>query len=1620
MSESQGPHPDLHKATRLVEYLLKLAQLRMRLIRDVKDYQPHVLWLSSIPREVGCFTRAWGSGGEHETDDWIEVQSRPEPQLPEVPSGCKDWVLSSALRDKNNLPEILPQVELHVPNPDWHEGSDLAHTTPRIERLERRPDVQRAWDGYLEDKWLPWVEQHNAWEAVHEAYSSLFAMHQSQLRLGEEYELVLAFGLLTWETPTGQRVRRHLIVADAILEFEARLARFTVRPHTDGAKLRAELDMLDIEDQPPRVGESVKVALAECEDDPWDKRRVEGVLQTLVNSIRPDGIYHDSLVTGDAPPSSKPVVEYAPALILRKRTAKGLIDTLNSIRDQIESGVPVPVQFADLAELSPNERDEPEEDPDGDHSVYDGEIFFPKPSNEEQRRIVDMIRGASGTLVQGPPGTGKSHTIANLICHLLATGQRILVTAKTPRALQVLEGLLPEDLLPLCINLLGSGREERRSLESSVGGILRKSEEWIEEVSSRQLAALEERLRGLREEKVRVERHLRDIREAETYTHDIAGIYRGTAARIAEAVNCNRLTYEWFADLAPLDQSCPVSSDELRRVLAMLRRFSPEVRRELALSWPDELPSSDRFASLIRRRAEAAEEVSRLEPGANGGIADHLESVEPFAIEELCDRLSTLQHARTRLLSIRDSWIAGAVCDTLGGNASLWHELLRVTREVVSSIESLATSADETRVQCSGVADMGGLYEDVCVLTEHLENGKSLGWWRFRPKPVRDRLYVLKDVAVSGQPCSSVEDFKRLRITLFVHTSCDKAWEFWRGRAERIDGPYALQLSALKSLCDALAGVLALEEPLVECRAAIQRCPGTAEPLWADESSVTTLHSSCRLALARIRHTGITQELQGIEDAISRVALSADAHPVSRELLNAVRERDADAFARLESSMKELMKERQALRWLDDAVANLRAELPKLAAMLEATCDDGCWDERVQGIEDAWEWAQARFWVEEYINTEDVPALSKRLRQVEQESSHILAQLAALNAWSFCFSRLTEAHRRHMEAWQQAMRRVGKRTGKYATRHLREAQVHLNECREAVPAWVMPLHRVWDTVAPAPKIFDVIVVDEASQCGVEALPLFYLGKKVLIVGDDKQISPDAVGVPREAVHHLMEEFLNDYRFKDAFSVESSLFDHGKLRYGKHRITLREHFRCMPEIIRFSNDLCYSDTPLIPLRQYGPDRLPPLERVFVESGYREGSSHRPINRPEAEAIVAKIAGLCSDRRYEGKTMGVVVLQGDAQAELIESLLLKELGGEEMQRRRLVCGNPYSFQGDERDVIFLSLVAATNVRIGPLSKAADERRLNVAASRARDQMILFHSVRTDDLSALDLRRQLLQFFENTRPQQIAGIAREELERKAARENRQIVKAPHPFDSWFEVDVALELLRRGYTVLAQHEVAGKRIDLVVEGGQARLAVECDGAEWHGPDQDEYDTQRQRQLERCGWEFFRVTESAFKASPEYALSELWGMLEERGIVPNTGRPIDAGEPDLADRVVGSGEALDTQGRAFAGATNARSSSASVHEGQAQGHRTEAVTVEEIQRAIVEALSKCPNRSCTLDSLTTRVLKELGLLTRGKPREAFNKRTLRCARALEDAGRVEIYRAKNRRVRLVGPAEGR
>jgi superfamily I DNA and/or RNA helicase len=330
-----------------------------------------------------------------------------------------------------------------------------------------------------------------------------------------------------------------------------------------------------------------------------------------------------------------------------------------------------------------------------------------------------------------------------------------------------------------------------------------------------------------------------------------------------------------------------------------------------------------------------------------------------------------------------------------------------------------------------------------------------------------------------------------------------------------------------------------------------------------------------------------------------------------------------------------------------------------------------------------------------------------------------------------------------------AVKKIGKTgKGKRAMKFRKIAQQEMEHCKDSVPCWIMPLYKVAETIQPEQEMYDYVIIDEASQLGPDAIFLLYITKNIIIVGDDKQTSPEYVGVDANTMIPHIKRHLSGIPFSDYYGTEFSFFDHAKF-FCDGVTVLREHFRCMPEIIEFSNRHFYAPDGkgLYPLKQYSENRLEPLAIVFCSNGYTEGRGARIINEPEANHIAETIEKLVEDENYNGKTIGVITLQGNQQASLIEKLLLKRIGEKEFHKRKIVCGNSSSFQGDERDVIFLSMVTAHNHRSRALTRPEDKRRFNVAVSRAKEQIWLFHSVQLDDLSNTnDLRYKLLDHFKN----------------------------------------------------------------------------------------------------------------------------------------------------------------------------------------------------------------------------------------------------------------------------------
>jgi len=760
---------------------------------------------------------------------------------------------------------------------------------------------------------------------------------------------------------------------------------------------------------------------------------------------------------------------------------------------------------------------------------------------------------------------------------------------------------------------------------------------------------------------------------------------------------------------------------------------------------------------------------------------------------------------------------------------------------------------------------------------------------------VRETRYIVERCWVDGEAPRDQQSLDMLVGHLELRKLLERFYEIWPTFLDQRPGDPSRDADEVCELAERFCELVDFFRS--SDSGALEVIPIETREILAERNGRTTWRHYVDAVIASRRvaqaHAPLEEWLQAI-----RCVNQESAHPCMGDLIRAIEDRDLGRWDAAWKKREQLKSEKSHFQHYQNLLDSLQKVCPELEPLLNKTQGDPEWRDRLRQLGQAWNWATARAWLQKKSLPEQYERLAGKRKELQKKIEYTLKSLAAEKAWQVFFQRMDDETEQHLTAWTKAIARIGKGTGKFAYRHRRTARQYLIKCIPKMPAWIMPLHKLWETTDPVPGLFDTVIVDEASQASIESLALLLLAKRIVVVGDDKQNSPESVGVLEDDIARLARDHLKHFQFRDEFRPDTSLYDHAERAFG-NLISLREHFRCVPEIIRFSNDLCYSDAPLFPLRQPLPNRLPPLKAQFLEQGFCEGKDQHIINRAEAEAIVNKICKCIDKKDYEGKTMGVIALQGHAQAELIEKILAEKLEPKVREERKLRCGVPATFQGDQRDVIFLSLVVAPNYNFRALTGLADQRRFNVAMSRARDQVWLFHSVQLHDLNKEDLRWKLLNFFSSPGQAAIDAVYEEleRLEREAGRRLRQPGEQPSPYESWFEVDVALELLRRKYRLRPQVEIAGYRLDLVVEGLVNRLAVECDGEAWHGPERFEHDMARQRQLERVGWTFVRIRESEFYANRKGAIDRIIEKCNQLGI-----RPIGEKENEVDEEPAASG----------------------------------------------------------------------------------------------------------------------
>ena len=765
------------------------------------------------------------------------------------------------------------------------------------------------------------------------------------------------------------------------------------------------------------------------------------------------------------------------------------------------------------------------------------------------------------------------------------------------------------------------------------------------------------------------------------------------------------------------------------------------------------------------------------------------------------------------------------------------------------------------------------LKSDAEFLLQLLNNGKKLRGFLsvfnnpFASANVKERKYFIEGVRVNGSSCDTTEEFQTVLADIKTKQDFEELETIWEIKADGNSKSYSDRAKFYRQLKTDTESLINLLSESNKLKTQIESTSSIKIQDY-DSSKITGLIDDCDYSYLLAQAKTFKAK---ISDANRHLSIQ-NIHPVAETISKTIANIDVENYEQQILELDKLNVEKEKYFHFKNLKENLNRHFP---TTIKEIWDNVFEFSNFRQLDNAIHFKHAFAEITKLLEEDYETTLTFKLADLERQEEKLISAIASKKAWLNVLESLSKNFllRQHLQAWVQAVKKIGKTgTGKRALKFRKEAQHQMEKCKDSVPCWIMPLYKVAETIQPEQEMYDYVIIDEASQLGADAIFLLYVSKNIIIVGDDKQTSPEYVGVDANTMTPHINRHLQNIPFANYYGTEFSFFDHAR-RFCNGVTVLREHFRCMPEIIEFCNKLFYAPDGkgLYPLKQYSEKRLEPLKHEYCQSGYVDGTYQNITNRVEAEALANKIVELVNDENYKGKTFGVIGLQGTKQASIIESLIIKKIGEVEFKKRKIVCGTSASFQGDERDIMFLSLITAHNHNRTALTKPEDERRFNVAVSRAKEQVWLFHSVQLEDLSNTnDLRYKLLDHFLNYKPQPVP------LQKTF---DRTIGTQPEPFESWFEVDVYNDIVTNNYSVIPQYEVAkGKyRIDLVaLLSNGVKIAVECDGDKYHGAEQFQNDLMRQRVLERCGWQFVRIRGAEYYSNRKKALEPLWKKLRE------------------------------------------------------------------------------------------------------------------------------------------------
>ncbi|MHA7820041.1 MAG: DUF3320 domain-containing protein [Erythrobacter sp.] len=1244
------------------------------------------------------------------------------------------------------------------------------------------------------------------------ALIKLYRSAKSDLEEGGANTLYLALGFLNWKKDVGdaRSYRAPLILLPVSLKRSSARADMKLSAHPDDA--RFNMTLLEL------LKTDFGLAIGGLDGDlPTDESGidVQGIWNHIRHAIKdsPGFEVREDVVLG--------IFSFSKYLMW-----KDLVDRADQLKENavvrhlIERGTEKFSGGDGLPEMARPET--------LDRDVELSDLYAPLPADSSQLAAVVASGQGHNFVLDGPPGTGKSQTIANMIAHNLALGRRVLFVSEKRAALDVVYRRLEAvGLGEFCLEL--------HSHKSSKAEVLRQlgeawdakgalsSEEWQHETS---------RLTQLRDELNSFTRALHKVHSNGLTIHDAIWCSVADASRAVP-------TLRWPARTEHSREQVHQMADLVRRL--ELTYLGLETLPRTLLSSVEATDWNNAFqASLITAAQNLLSATLNYQTAANAAqLASNLPLTTASPEEAL---------ALSELLS--------ALCKASGANVGF-----AFAADANSTISALDQYADVLGQYHAEIAQLSVAYAEDCERTVDHE-GLAAKW-----AAAADKFWFFETLARS----KVAKELARLGGTPA------------RPDPEN-DLPVLARLSALRERLDAIApnlsslpGLAALESDPAKLKELAQTARAIKGLVAARADGVddfARLNQAVRSLVVdandmlqsggAIAQTSEKLEVAGTEWSDKRRAFAdvSESRPMGED------------FSSLTESLQAIIDCQQSLRGICQwNAAKLEIEqvgLSEFAELIEAGLPNG---DAVPLFETAYARWFATWAIDEepllanfnaHIHEDTIARFREHTERVQDLTSRIVRaricssipgkdDVARSSGYGILKHELTK-QRRH-----KPVRQLAEEMG--------------SDFNSLAPCMLMSPLSIAQYLPATQDLFDIVIFDEASQITPwDAVGSIARGKQLVLAGDDKQMPPTNFFSKGTAT--VADD--NDIIDLDSILEECQ-------GAGIPKRSLDWHYRSRHDsLIAFSNSRYYKNK----LVTFPPPqtRESAVEWRRVESVYAKGAGQ--TNSGEAKAIVDEVKLRLKGVPPGRETLGIVTLNSQQQ-ELVLDLLETERTGDSAfdahfsddLEEPVFVKNLETVQGDERDIILLGTTFGPtepgsqkmSMNFGPLNREGGERRLNVAVTRARKEMVLFTSF---DPGMIDLSR--------TGANAIRDL--KHYIEFAAKGPRALAEAHQGSvgvtESPFEDAVKLALERRGWTVRPQIGVSGFRIDLGIvhpdRPGDYLAGIECDGAMYHSAltarDRDQV---RQAVLEGLNWKIIRIWSTDFWVNAKRAMDVVQERLD-------------------------------------------------------------------------------------------------------------------------------------------------